>query len=99
MARYESFLPPSWRNYFPFKEAWHAGLAGRDDMLLHGSTINPEYCRNNSYYPGTPSAGCLVAMEYWSKSDGRLMHSDQLTVMRYKYMKLKHWCGVSGKTG
>ena len=82
VARYESFLPLSWRRYFPFKEAWHAGLAGRDDMLLHGSTINPEYYRNQSYYPGTPSAGCLVAMEFWSKSDGRLMHSDQLTLAK-----------------
>ena len=81
-ARYESFLPLSWRNYFPFKEAWLAGLAGRDDMLLHGTTINPEYYRNNAYYPGTPSAGCLVAMEYWSKSDGRLMHSDQLALAK-----------------
>ena len=82
VARYESFLPPAWRGYFPFREAWHAGLAGRDDMLLHGSTINPEYYRNQSYYPGTPSAGCLVAMEFWSKSDGRLMHSDQLTLAK-----------------
>ncbi len=81
-ARYADFLPPSWRNYFPFKEAWLAGLAGRNDMLLHGTTINPEYYRNNPYYPGTPSAGCLVAMEYWSKSDGRLMHSDQLTLAK-----------------
>ena len=38
--------------------------------------------RNEPYYPGTPSAGCLVAMEYWSKSDGRLMHSDQLTLAK-----------------
>ena len=81
-AQYESFLPPAWRGYFPFKEAWHAGLAGRDDMLLHGTTINPEYYRDNPYYPGTPSAGCMVAMEYWSKSDGRLMHSDQLTLAK-----------------
>jgi hypothetical protein len=81
-VRYESFLPPAWRGYFPFKEAWLAGLAGRDDMLLHGTTINPEYYRNDPYYPGTPSAGCLVAMEYWSKADGRLMHSDQLTLAK-----------------
>ena len=81
-ARYESFLPPSWRSYFPFKEAWLAGLAGRDDMLLHGTTINPEYYRNHPYYPGTPSAGCLVAMEYWSKADGRLIHSDQLALAK-----------------
>ena len=51
-------------------------------MLLHGTTINPEYYRNNPYYPGTPSAGCLVAMEYWSKSDGRLIHSDQLALAK-----------------
>ena len=81
-ARYENFLPLSWRGYFPFKEAWLAGLAGRDEMLLHGTTINPDYYRNEPYYPGTPSAGCLVAMEYWSKSDGRLMHSDQLTLAK-----------------
>lgn len=81
-ARYAAFLPPSWRDYFPFKEAWLAGLAGRDDMLLHGTTINPDYYRNDPYYPGTPSAGCLVAMEYWSKVDGRLMHSDQLALAK-----------------
>ena len=81
-VRYASFLPPSWRDYFPFKEAWLAGRAGRNDMLLHGTTINPEYYRNDAYYPGTPSAGCLVAMEYWSKSDGRLVHSDQLALAK-----------------
>ena len=81
-AQYESFLPPSWRNYFPFKEAWLAGLAGRDDMLLHGTTINSEYYRGQAYFPGTPSAGCLVAMEYWSKSDGRMLKSDQLSLAK-----------------
>ena len=81
-ARYESFLPPSWRGYFPFKEAWLAGQAGRDDMLMHGTTINPEYYRDHPYYPGTPSAGCLVAMEYWAKQDGQLVYSDQLTLAK-----------------
>ena len=81
-ARYENLLPPSWRGYFPFKEAWLAGLAGRDEMLLHGTTINPEYYRNDPFYPGTPSAGCLVAMEYWSKSDGRMLQSDQLALAK-----------------
>jgi hypothetical protein len=81
-ARYESFLPASWRGYFPFKEAWLAGRAGRDDMLLHGTTVNPDYYRGSSYYPGTPSAGCLVAMEYWSKQDGVMLRSDQLTLTK-----------------
>ncbi len=79
-ARYESFLPPSWRSYFPIKEAWLAGLAGRNEMLMHGTTINPDYYRDTPEYPGTPSAGCLVAMEYWSKTDGRMVQSDQLAL-------------------
>ncbi|NJR71761.1 MAG: hypothetical protein HC782_00890 [Gammaproteobacteria bacterium] len=66
-AAYEAFLPQSWRGYWPFKEALLAGQAGRNEMLLHGTTINSDYYRGASFYPGTPSAGCLVAMEYWSK--------------------------------
>ncbi len=81
-ARYESFLPASWRNYFPFKEALRAGQAGRNEMLLHGTVINSEYYRGASFYPGTPSAGCLVAMELWSKADGKMIKSDQLSLAK-----------------
>lgn len=81
-ARYESFLPPSWKNYPPFKEAWLAGRAGRDEMLLHGTTINTDYYKNETYYPGTPSAGCLVAGETWSKADGKMIASDQLSLLK-----------------
>ncbi len=81
-ARYESFLPASWRNYFPFKEAFLAGQAGRNEMLLHGTVINSEYYRGASFYPGTPSAGCLVAMETWSKADGKMVGSDQLSLAK-----------------
>lgn len=81
-ALYESFLPPTWRNYFPFKEAFLAGRAGRDEMLLHGTTVNGDYYRGKSYFPYSPSAGCLVAMEFWSKADGRLERSDQLSLAK-----------------
>jgi hypothetical protein len=81
IERYRSFLPPTWRHYFPMMEAWLAGQAGRDDMILHGTTINSAYYRGASYFPGTPSAGCLVSMEGWS-SDGRLQTSDQLTLAK-----------------
>ena len=82
MARYEHFLPASWRGYYPFKEAFLAGMAGRDDMLMHGTTVNSNYYRGATFYPGTPSAGCLVAMEYWSQSDGSLLRSDQLSLAK-----------------
>jgi hypothetical protein len=80
--RYESFLPASWCNYFPFKETFLAGQAGRNEMLLHGTVINSEYYRGASFYPGTPSAGCLVAMETWSTTDGKMLSSDQLTLAK-----------------
>ena len=79
---YASFLPASWRNYFPIKEALLAGLAGRDEILAHGNTVNSAYYRGAPYFPAAPSAGCLVAMEYWSKDDGTLVHSDQLALVK-----------------
>jgi hypothetical protein len=81
-AAYEAWLPISWRGYTPFKEAWLAGLAGRDEMLMHGTTIDAEQYRGRSWYPGTPSAGCLVALEKWSPADGKGQRSDQLSLVK-----------------
>jgi hypothetical protein len=80
--RYWSFFPDSWRGYAPMREVWLAGLAGRDEMWLHGNTVNPAYYRNEAHFPYAPSAGCMVAMEYWSKDDGSLVHSDQLALIK-----------------
>ena len=78
-AVYESFLPPSWRSYGPFKEAWLAGLAGRDEILAHGSVVRTEaYHPAARFLPGTPSAGCLVAPEQWDAGTGQLLSSQQL---------------------
>ncbi|WP_431259727.1 hypothetical protein ACQ86G_05905 [Roseateles chitinivorans] len=81
LDRYRSLLPASWRDYAPLQEAWLAGRAGRDEMLMHGSTIDPRYYAGSRYYPGTPSDGCLVAMEYWSP-DGVMVHSDQIALLQ-----------------
>jgi hypothetical protein len=77
-AVYDSFLPPGWRGWAPIKEAWLAGRAGRDDILLHGTVVNPDYYRGASYFPGTPSAGCMVSHETWDPATGRLVSSGQL---------------------
>ena len=81
-SRYWSFFPASWQHYAPVREAWLAGLAGRDEMWIHGDTVNPDYYRNERFYPYAPSAGCLVAMEYWSSEDGTLVQSDQLAIVK-----------------
>lgn len=75
---YASFLPPSWRGWLPIQEAWLAGRAGRDEILMHGTVVNPAYYRGTSYFPGTPSAGCMVSHEVWDTATGRLQRSGQL---------------------
>lgn len=81
LDRYRALLPASWRDYAPLQEAWLAGRAGRDEMLMHGSTIDPRYYFGSRYFPGTPSDGCLVAMEYWTP-DGVMAHSDQIALLQ-----------------
>ena len=80
-ARYTAWLPPSWRNHRPMQEAWLAGLAGRDEMLLHGNAVDTTPYRARPWFPGAPTDGCLMAQESWSPA-GRLLSSDQLALAR-----------------
>ncbi len=77
-AVYNSFLPATWQGYAPFQEAWLAGRAGRDELLIHGTTINPAYYAGSAYFPGTPQQGCLIANEDWDPASGRLLASRHL---------------------
>ncbi|MFG6433337.1 hypothetical protein [Roseateles sp. LYH14W] len=79
-AVYGSFLPESWRRWLPIHEAWLAGRAGRDDIIIHGTTVNPAYYAGTSYFPGTPQQGCMVSSESWDPATGRLLASRQLTL-------------------
>lgn len=79
-ALYESYLPESWRGWAPFKEAWLAGRAGRDELLVHGTTINPAYYAGSAYFPGTPQQGCMISNEDWDPASGRLLASRQLAL-------------------
>lgn len=81
-AVYGSFLPESWRRWMPIHEAWLAGRAGRDDIIIHGTTVNPAYYAGTSYFPGTPQQGCMVSSESWDPATGRLLASRQLTLVQ-----------------
>lgn len=74
---YRRMLPDSWVDYFPLYEAFYAGMAGRSEIVMHGTTIDPEFYKNDPYYPNTPSMGCMTAKEIYSSEDGRLVLSDQ----------------------
>ena len=79
-AVYASFLPESWRGWPPFQEAWLAGRAGRDELLVHGTTINPAYYAGAPYFPGTPQQGCMISSEDWDPATGSLLASRHLTL-------------------
>ncbi len=74
---YRFLLPKSWKNYYPFYEAYYAGKAGRSEIIAHGTTVNTAYYKKQLYYPFTPTQGCLCTKEIWSAVDGKRMESDQ----------------------
>ena len=71
---YTRLLPQSLKKYQPVYESYFAGLAGRTEIIAHGTTINPEYYKDQPWYPHTPSQGCLSTKEIWN---GKRMESDQ----------------------
>lgn len=78
---YSNLLPESWKDYLPIYEAYYAGKAGRNEIIAHGTTIDPNFYKNKSYFPFTPSMGCLTTKEIWSEETGTLIESDQLKLM------------------
>jgi len=78
---YQRLLPDSWKEYAPIHEAFHAGAAGRTEIISHGTTINPEFYRGTPWFPNTPSLGCLTTIELWSAETGRTIYSDQIALV------------------
>jgi len=81
MAAYLDLLPPSWRKYQPMTEVFRAGLIGRSEIIAHGTTIDPEYFKHKTWYPLTPTNGCLCAKELWNVSNGHLLVSEQYNLV------------------
>ncbi|MES2847813.1 MAG: hypothetical protein V4685_02070 [Bacteroidota bacterium] len=74
---YKKLLPESWKNYTPFLETYYAGKAGRTEIIAHGTTVDPNYYKGTTYYPFTPTLGCLCTKEIWDEENGRRKFSDQ----------------------
>lgn len=74
---YKKLLPLSCRENKALFEAFYAGQIGRREIIAHGTTINPEYYKQEKFYPITPSLGCLSTKEIWNEQTGRLQESDQ----------------------
>ncbi len=79
-ALYASLLPASWKNYNGIYESFYAGKMGRSAVIMHGTTIDPEFYKAETYYPQTPSFGCLCSYEQWNDSGYRLNSNQQKIV-------------------
>ncbi len=78
MEQYKNLLPISFQNYEPLYESFYAGKAGRTEIIAHGTTVDPNFYKGNTYYPYTPTMGCLTCIETWSSKTGLLQTSNQL---------------------
>ncbi len=74
---YKKFLPASLKNYYALYGSYYAGKAGRTEIISHGTTVDPDYYKGKTYYPLTPTQGCLCTKEIWSRSSGSRVYSDQ----------------------
>lgn len=81
IAKYETLLPKNFAGYRPMYESYYAGMAGRNEIIAHGTTINPLYYKDEPYYPFTPTAGCLATEEWWAETNGMLIKSGQLKLV------------------
>ena len=81
LENYAHLLPPSWQNYIPMTEAFYAGKAGRSEIIVHGTTLDPVYFANEKFYPISPTDGCLCAREIWNPETGTLKQSDQVNLV------------------
>jgi hypothetical protein len=71
---YQKLIPKKLRNFLPLYDSYYAGLAGRSEIIAHGTTIDPNFYSGKPYYPLTPTQGCLCTKEIWN---GKRLESDQ----------------------
>lgn len=79
---YKNLLPAPLQNYYPLLQSYYAGKAGRTEIIIHGTTVNPAYYRQQPYYPLTPTMGCLTSKEIWDETTGRRAESDQQKIIQ-----------------
>lgn len=77
ISYYKNLLPKEWKDYYPIYQSYYAGKAGRNEIIIHGTTVNPAYYAAQPYYPLTPTQGCLTSKEIWNEETGQRQESDQ----------------------
>jgi hypothetical protein len=74
MDYYQKLIPEKLKDFLPLYNSYYSGLAGRSEIIAHGTTIDPKFYSGKPYYPLTPTEGCLCTKEIWN---GKRLESDQ----------------------
>ena len=80
--QYNHLLGTHLQQFIGLNESYWAGKIGRTEIIAHGTTINPEFYKSQSYYPNTPSLGCLCSPEVWDEK-GKCTYSSQQQWIQY----------------
>jgi len=94
---YMSILPRLWFQYLPVYTTYYAGMAGRSEIVAHGTTIDPKYSAGKPWFPLSPSLGCLTALEMWGGKTGRRIFSDQkklIDIIQKEKISQAYWMVV-----
>lgn len=84
---YRNLLGPALNNYPGLWESFTAGKLGRSEIIVHGTTIDPGYYKNEKYYPLTPSLGCLCSPEIWDDKGERTYSAQAEWIKIFQTMK------------
>ena len=79
---YSKILSPTLAAYKQLWQSFTAGKLGRSEIIAHGTAINPLLYKNQSYYPNTPSLGCLCSPELRNEDNTINYSSQQLWVQK-----------------
>ena len=97
MDRYQNLIPQKLKNYLPLYLSYYSGLAGRSEIIAHGTTIDPKFYVGKPYYPLTPTQGCLCTKEIWN---GKRLESDQQKLVNALIKsRRRKWLLCSNRTG
>lgn len=81
---YAKLLPEPLKNYESIYQSFIAGAAGRTEIIAHGTTVDPHFYVGKTYYPYTPTAGCLCTREFWDDAGKRSTSDQQLLINAVK---------------
>lgn len=77
ISLYKKLLPAELKEQLFLYETYYAGMAGRTAIIAHGTVVDPAYYKGKTYYPLTPTEGCLCTKEIWDANGNRTLSDQQ----------------------